>query len=108
MRLETLPIQPMYQDQSFAKGRGTEENRIATDIAKGKINGNEFIIQGITQDNTSSIQKVPSIYLCSYGSPNPQAIFTKHAAISNPSTSTNLCSSFCLLVISTIVVVLDC
>ena len=46
----------MYKDQSFAKGEGIEENRIATDIAKGKINGNEFIIQGITQDNTSSIQ----------------------------------------------------
>jgi hypothetical protein len=44
----------MYQDQSFAKGRGTEENRIATDIAKGKINGNEFIIQGITQDNKTN------------------------------------------------------
>ena len=41
---------------SIAKGRGTEENRTAADIAKGKINGNESIIQGITQDNTSSIQ----------------------------------------------------
>jgi hypothetical protein len=38
----------MYQDQSFAKGR------IATDIATGKINGNEFIIQGITQDNKTN------------------------------------------------------
>ena len=46
----------MYQKSSIAKGRGTEENRTAADIAKGKINGNEFIIQGITQDNTSSIQ----------------------------------------------------
>jgi hypothetical protein len=52
---------------SIAKGKGTEEDRIAADIATGKINGNESIIQGITQDNTNSIQKVPSIYLCSYG-----------------------------------------
>jgi hypothetical protein len=28
----------------------------AADRAKGKINGNESIIQRITQDNTSSIQ----------------------------------------------------
>jgi hypothetical protein len=54
MHLETLPIQPKYQDQSFAKGRRTEENRIATDIATGKINGNESIIQGITQDNNTN------------------------------------------------------
>jgi hypothetical protein len=30
----------------FAKGEGIEENRIVADIAKGKINGNESIIQG--------------------------------------------------------------
>jgi hypothetical protein len=41
---------------SIAKGRGTEENRTAADIATGKINGNESKIQRITQDNTSSIQ----------------------------------------------------
>ena len=59
MHLETLPVQLMYQDQSFAKGKGTEENRIAADIVTGKINGNKSIIQGITQDNTSSIEKAP-------------------------------------------------
>jgi hypothetical protein len=52
---------------SIAKRKGTEENRIAADNATGKINGNESIIQGITQNNTSSIQKVPLIYLFSYG-----------------------------------------
>jgi hypothetical protein len=52
---------------SIAKGKGTEENRIAADLVTGKINGKESLIQGITQDNTSSIEKVPSIYLCSYG-----------------------------------------
>jgi hypothetical protein len=44
---------------SIAKGKGTEENRIAADIVTGKINGNKSIIQGITQDNTSSIEKAP-------------------------------------------------
>jgi hypothetical protein len=69
MHLETLPVQLMYQDQVLLKKDiGTEENRdFAADKATGKINGNESIIQGITQDNTNSIQKVPSIYLCSYG-----------------------------------------
>jgi hypothetical protein len=38
---------------SIAKGRGSDENRTAADIALGKINGNESIIQGITQDNTN-------------------------------------------------------
>jgi hypothetical protein len=38
---------------SIAKGRGTQENRTAADIAAGKIKGNESIIQGITQDNTN-------------------------------------------------------
>ena len=51
----------------IAKGKGTGENRIAVGMATGKINGNESIIQGITQDNTSSIQKIPSIYLFFYG-----------------------------------------
>ena len=36
---------------SIAKGRGTIKNRTAADIAAGKINSDESIIQGITQDN---------------------------------------------------------
>jgi hypothetical protein len=36
---------------SVAKGRGTIKNRTAADIAAGKINSDESIIQGITQDN---------------------------------------------------------
>jgi hypothetical protein len=67
MHLETLPVQLMYQDQSLLKAKELKKIDFAADRAKGKINGNESIIQGITQDNTSSIQKVPSIYLCSYG-----------------------------------------
>jgi hypothetical protein len=39
---------------SIAKGKGTEENRIAADIVTGKINGNKSIIQGITQDNKTN------------------------------------------------------
>jgi hypothetical protein len=38
---------------SIAKGRGTIKNRTAADIAAGKINNDESIIQGITQDNTN-------------------------------------------------------
>jgi len=38
---------------SIAKGRGTMKNRTAADIAAGKINSDESIIQGITQDNTN-------------------------------------------------------
>jgi hypothetical protein len=38
---------------SIAKGRGTIKNRTAADIAAGKINSDESIIQGITQDNTN-------------------------------------------------------
>ena len=38
---------------SIAKGRGTVKNRTAADIATGKINSDESIIQGITQDNTN-------------------------------------------------------
>jgi hypothetical protein len=38
---------------SIAKGRGTIKNRTAADIAEGKINSYESIIQGITQDNTN-------------------------------------------------------
>jgi hypothetical protein len=38
---------------SIAKGRGTIKNRTAADIAEGKINSDESIIQGITQDNTN-------------------------------------------------------
>ncbi len=38
---------------SIAKGRGTIKNRTAADIATGKINNDESIIQGITQDNTN-------------------------------------------------------
>src|SRR5919108_3804429 len=38
---------------SIAKGRGTVKNRTAADIATGKINSDESIIQGITQDDTN-------------------------------------------------------
>ena len=38
---------------SIAKGRGSVKNRTAADIATGKINSDESIIQGITQDNTN-------------------------------------------------------
>jgi hypothetical protein len=38
---------------SIAKGKGTMKNRTAADIAAGKINSDESIIQGITQDNTN-------------------------------------------------------
>lgn len=38
---------------SIAKGIGTMKNRTAADIAAGKINSDESIIQGITQDNTN-------------------------------------------------------
>ncbi|HEU4822338.1 MAG TPA: hypothetical protein VFS97_02835, partial [Nitrososphaeraceae archaeon] len=38
---------------SIAKSRGTIKNRTAADIAEGKINSDESIIQGITQDNTN-------------------------------------------------------
>jgi hypothetical protein len=55
---------------SIAKGRGTVENRTAADIATGKINGNESIIQGITQDNTNSVQKVPQSTCVVVVSPN--------------------------------------
>ena len=39
---------------SIAKGRGSVENRTAADIVTGKINGDESIIQGITQDNKTN------------------------------------------------------
>jgi hypothetical protein len=42
---------------SIAKGRGTVENRTAADIATGKVNGNESIIQGITQDNNTNVER---------------------------------------------------
>jgi hypothetical protein len=57
----------MYQDQVLLKTEELKKIDFAADIATGKINGNESIIQGITQDKTNSIQKVPSIYLCSCG-----------------------------------------
>jgi hypothetical protein len=42
---------------SIAKGRGTQENRTAADIATGKINGNESITQGIPQDNNTNWER---------------------------------------------------
>ena len=49
-----IPGKADVSRSSIAKGEGIEENRIVADIATGKINGNEFIIQGITQDNKTN------------------------------------------------------
>ena len=42
----------------------------AADIITRKINGDDSIIQGITQDNTNSIQKVPQSTCVVMVSPN--------------------------------------
>jgi hypothetical protein len=44
----------MYQDQVLLKAKELKKIDFAADIAIRKINGNESITQGITQDNKTN------------------------------------------------------